>query len=165
MAIFVELKLFLRYLGLLEFDGRNAALIAIILQTCVLSAILCGTAASLGYIIMEECTLGELIQCIGSSLALFYCGIVCVTFLFQKKRFLHMIDIIQAQIEERERKYGRTVYKQRSEEVEQLTIKVRYFINVALIALLIIPTSIVSYFNFYVKDKGPASFVLFAPMK
>lgn len=76
-----------------------------------------------------------------------------------------MIDIIQAQIEERERKYGRTVYKKRSEEVEQLTIKVRYFINVALIALLIIPTSIVSYVNYYVKDKGPESFVLFAPMK
>lgn len=166
MAIFVELKHFLRYLGFLKFNIPQAHSIAITLQFGVIFAIICGTSASAAYLILEkDGTMGEQVQCIAAILAYIYCAIVFVAFSLRAQQFLGMIDIIEQRILTREREFNRTMYKKRCNEVENLTIKVKIFLLGIIIALLIVPTTIVSYFNYFVNDMGEESFIRAFPMK
>lgn len=166
MAIFIEIKRFLRYIGLLELNLPYAHIIAIILQFATLITMILGTLPTFAYFLYEkDAVIGEKVQCVATTLAYFYVIVAFLIFCYRKDTFIGMIKTIEWKIHERERKYGRTVYREMSAEIGQLSAKVEFFMGGIVIPLLIIPTLLVSYFDYFVREKGEASFRIFTPMK
>lgn len=166
MAIFMELKRFLRYLGFIDFDGPYAHLYAIFSKIFIIFTILGGIGMQAGYFILEEnLTISKQIQCVVGIIGDLYCVVIFFTFSTQTKLFLDIIDVIEKRIEERERKFNRPIYKMRCDQVEFLTVMVRMLLIGLIIAMLVVPTTIYSYFNYYVNDMGEDSFFQAFPSK
>lgn len=166
MEIFTELKRILCYIGLLEFNVPNAHLIAIILQASTFITMTIGTLPTFAYLLYEDdAVIAEQIQCVATTLAYLYVFVALSIFSSEKDKFFGLIQTIDEKIHERERKYGRTIYSEMSAEIGRLSAKVMIFMGGIVIPLLIIPTMLVSYFDYYVMDKGEASFRIFTPLK
>lgn len=165
MQIFTELKRFLRYVGLLEFNTPNAHKIAIILQTIALLVQIIVLLPTMAFLLFDkDAVLGDRIQCLATFLSYAYCVLVFSIFLFRKQEFLGMITVLERTIDERNRKYVRTVYTEMNDEVEQLSVKVKIFVGGLVTPMLMTPPMVVSFFNYYVRDMGAESFRLFSPM-
>lgn len=166
MAIFVKLKQFLRLIGFLEFNIRCSQILGTSLRIITLSVLLCGFSATLAYPILEEgASLQEQIQSIAAALAYLYSTGILLIFECQKQQFHNIIENIEKKIKEREREFNHTVYKKSNSDFETLTIRMIIFINVFLVLLLMLPTTIISYYNYYMNNMGEASFIAAVPIK
>lgn len=166
MELFIELKRFLRYLGFIEFDGPYARLYAILSKICIIIIIIGGIGMQAGYFILEKnLTISKQIQCIVGIIGDLYCVVVFFTFTTQTKLFLDIMEVIEKRIDERERKFNRPIYKLRCDQVEYLTVILRMFLIGIIIVMLVVPTSIYSYFNYYVNGMGEESFIQPFPSK
>lgn len=166
MAIFIELKHFLRYIGLLDFNSPHSQKITIILQAIVLLLLIFGMLPTLVFLQTgSEATIAERIQCLATFLSYGYCWLIFTIILYRKQEFIGMINNLELTIEMRERKFSRTVYEKINAEVEKLSRRVKYFVGGLVVPLLLIPPLTISFYNYFVLGMGEDSFRLFSPMR
>lgn len=161
MAIFVNLKQYSRFLGAIDFNRPNASSIRIVLNAIVIVVITVSILITSGFLIFERgATLSKYIQCGATLVSLFYVSSVLIIFAFQKELLLGLIDDIEDMIADRERKFSRPKYNEITEKIEDFTIKAIIFMNVLIgFGMTILPTTIVSYYSYYVSGNGEASFM------
>lgn len=167
MAIFKTLKIFLRLIGFLEYDRPYAYLIAIGLRSAVITGIVLKFSSTTAYLFFEKSApLHKKILCLASMLSMTYVALTTFTFLTKKDRFFGVIKDLEAQIAVRERKYGRTVYKEANVAFEVYTAKMIISLNgILAFGVAILPVTLVSYYNYYVNDLGEDSFIVSVPAK
>lgn len=159
MDIFRTLKRYLRLIGFLEYDRSYAYLIAIGLRSVVITGIVFKFSSTAAYLFFEkDAPLHKQVLCIASMLTMTYVAITTFTFLTKKQNFFGVIKDLETQIAERERKYGRAVYKEANAAFEAFTTKMIFALNGILgFVVAIIPVTLVSYFNYYVSHLGEDS--------
>lgn len=159
MAIFVNLKQYARFLGYLQFDKPYAKAISIVLSIFVTIGCIGICCTTLTYLLMEENDLHDQIQCVSSMFAVSLVIWIAGYFSYYKQHFLDEIDNMEMQIIAAERKHNTTCYQQTMAEFEDFTFKIILFVNMGLvIGAATIPPILTSYYNYYVKDMGAASF-------
>lgn len=165
MAIFKNLKIYVQFLGYLQFDKPYADITSIFLSVTVVCGVLGVFSTSLAYLILEEkITIHEKVQCVSSIFAIALVIWVIVIFTINKQQFLRVIDHIEKQIKICERKYGSVIYKEANVEFERFTVKMVVFVNGFLaIGTATIPVIFTSYYNYYVLNMSEASFVTSDP--
>lgn len=167
MAIFVILKQYLRFFGIVEFDGPYARIIRIFLNIVIPIGFLGGTVAAATYFMFEkDYNLQKRLQNCCPLQSFCYVTSVAVVLIIQKKQFTQMIEDVEGIIKVRERKYNCAAYEDTSGWVEALTIKIFVFVNGIITFLLtIVPATVGSYYNYCVNDMGEASFIEILPAK
>lgn len=165
MEIFTRVKLLLRFVGLVQFDVPNAHIIALILKISVAFSIICAMSASAAFLITEtEAPFDIQIQCFATIIVDVYGICTFAIFVVQIKNFIKVMKVLEDVIDERNRKYGRTIYAEINDEVEDFTMKVTTFVASTVFPLFVVSTSAISYYNYYVRGRGEASFMLYSPM-
>lgn len=166
MEIFIELKRFLRYIGLLDFKSPNSHKISFFLQVIVILVLSVGLLPTLAFVqFNKDAILGERIQCLATFISYSYCLLTFAIILCRKDEFIGLITVLERTMNDRERHYARTVYKEMNAEVEQLSRRVKLFVCGVVTPLLMTPPMVISFFNYYVLDMGDESFRLFSPMR
>lgn len=113
-----------------------------------------------GYIVIEkDAIICDQIMEFSSFVTQVYCVIICASFIMRKEEYLGMIDIISGEMDKREKEYHRPIYKEIRKEVESITTTVLIYMHGVVVGLLLIPTMILSYTNYYLLHKGASSFV------
>lgn len=164
MAIFTALKRFLPYIGILKFNRSHANIIAFASKAIQCGAILFGFFGTLTFLLFDkEAVIGVKVQCFGGFATNCYFVALYLFYVMHGEKFVDLIKLIEKHIDERERKYARKMYKEKSAEVEAMTKKVETFIA-ASVLILIIPTTITCYLKYYVLNMGADSFKTFIPM-
>lgn len=167
MAIFKTLKQYVRFLGILKFDKPHAQAIRIVLNIIVFVGVCGAFLTTTAHLFLEKnSSLEKQVQSGAAAVSYLYCIVLAITIWNEKQQLFDMIDDIESQIEDRERKYGRTIYKEAIASVETLTIGLIIFLHVILTTVMgILPAMAVSYYNYYVRDMGEASFIESVPSK
>lgn len=164
MAIFTELKRFLPYIGILKFNRSYANVFAFASKAIQFGAILFGFFGTLTFLLFDkEAVIGVKVQCFGGFATNCYFVALYLFYVVRGDEFLDLMKLIEKHINERERKFSRKMYKEKSIEVEAMTKKVETFIAASVLTL-IIPTTIICYLKYYVMNKGADSFKTFIPM-
>lgn len=167
MAIFVTLKKYLRWLGFFEFENAYGRKIGIALSIFVPFVVVSSLIMTACYQFMEENTnIHKRIQSGSSVMAMSYVATAILLLLFKKQTFFGLIGVLEDQIQRRESRFSRPIYRETSAKFDSLTGNIIIFMNLIVgFVLHIIFVSLISYYNYYFNDMGEAAFIMIVPSK
>lgn len=101
MEIFVKIKWFLRFLGVLIIDRPNGKAVSVVLNIMCLSPVMFLIIASMLFILFEAKTFSEQAEAIYPLCAMSYTFVACFILIFRRCQILQLFNQLDSKIEER----------------------------------------------------------------